>query len=535
MRFIEKIKIENKCTFSKHETIKNYKLSSFCVKEYISDGLLICNAITGEMVLLTNEEYKELASGKVIASNWSGVMAERLFLVDTELDEYAMVDYERSQGTKKGITSYTILPTSCCNAQCFYCYEKGIPHITMSSQTALDVADFISRNCFDQKVHINWFGGEPTIAHSVITLICTRLRELNVEFSSSMISNGFLLDETMIRVAKKCWKLENVQVTIDGMERVYNEVKNYKGVPSNPFATVVMNIDSLLKSGIFVSIRINLGKHNYKDVANLIDYLKECFLNTKLLSVYVHEIDNVYEKESQDELIDKTIELNNRLISMGLHKPAKLPSLRLHSCMADRDDTFVINPNGQLGKCEHYTFEKQVGSIYSSERNESVIAAWKEKITCEFCNNCPLYASCLQLKWCNGGLRCNKSIAEKKIAVVRNSMRMMYMEWKKKRQKIRTELFFVLVKKVNIRLEAGEIYADFCENENQQVLETRRISHTVCLILFFLQKEQSFQDIVNMLEENCVGDQNTVELFLEDYLMNMLQDGLIVSYTKENV
>jgi len=61
------------------------------------------------------------------------------------------------------ITSYTILPTTGCNARCYYCFEHGSKVMTMTRETAGEVVRFITEHCGPKKtVAIMWFGGEPT-------------------------------------------------------------------------------------------------------------------------------------------------------------------------------------------------------------------------------------------------------------------------------------------------------------------------------------------------------------------------------------
>ena len=42
-----------------------------------------------------------------------------------------------------------------------------------------------------------------------------------------MISNGYLFSEEIIDRAARLWELRNVQITLDGTEKVYNETKAY--------------------------------------------------------------------------------------------------------------------------------------------------------------------------------------------------------------------------------------------------------------------------------------------------------------------
>ena len=44
-----------------------------------------------------------------------------------------------------GITHYVILPTTACNARCFYCFEQGMKYQAMSDETVEDTLRFILR------------------------------------------------------------------------------------------------------------------------------------------------------------------------------------------------------------------------------------------------------------------------------------------------------------------------------------------------------------------------------------------------------
>ena len=311
-------------------TIKDYKLSAFCISLPVAEGMLLCHACTGELALLTEQEYQAVLSGEPLDEDWALRLAQRQFLRGFREDEYAEVDAQRKNAHPKTeeqcpITSFTILPTSRCNARCFYCYEKGITPQNMSPETADAVADFIIRSSKGQSVHLGWFGGEPTVAHPIITRICRRLEENQVSFRSGMISNGLLLDEALIHTAVTCWKLQHIQITIDGTEAVYNATKNYKGNPENPFLTVLAHIDALQAANVRVSIRINLGLHNYDDSLVLIDQLARRFRGKKGIRAYVHEIDNVYDDDQYLELMARTNALNRSWLIISSRSCLRFP------------------------------------------------------------------------------------------------------------------------------------------------------------------------------------------------------------------
>ena len=115
------------------------------------------------------------------------------------------------------ITHYTILPTTACNARCYYCFEKGTKVETMTEQTANDVVEFIKKHHGGEKVSILWFGGEPSLCPNRITQISNGLRVNGVKFVSQMISNGYAFDEGLVEEAVNNWNLRFIQITFDGI------------------------------------------------------------------------------------------------------------------------------------------------------------------------------------------------------------------------------------------------------------------------------------------------------------------------------
>lgn len=512
--------------------VENYKRSAFCIEQPVEDGILLCHAMTGTLVHLTNVEYMQVRSGKPLTYDWAEVLASLGFLPDASLDEHAQVDRKREQersrtSRKNAITSYTILPTSRCNARCFYCYEAGIPQKNMSPKTAEDVAAFIVRSSNGQNVRLSWFGGEPTIAHPIISQICQYLKTRNVAFHSSMISNGLLMDQQMIATAVKCWNLRHIQITLDGTQTVYNVTKNYKGAIENPFGIVISNIEQLLNANIRVSVRVNLGLHNYEDVSLLITQLSEQFPKKKGLSVYVHEIDNYYNEETYLDLMNKTQELNELLIQWKLQEPLELPSMRLHSCMADNDQSVLINPDGQLGKCEHFVFEKLHGSIYSDFEDSVLVDMWKKPIWFDQCRTCPFYASCLRLKWCNGGgFFCRDGIIQSKLSQTRRIMLRLYEDWQNSRTQFRKNDIFQLTGPYEITEIDGQPTAVFNFATVSSIPIMLPVNQTSLDILETLQTPHTLGEIVNMLEEKYNTSGHSVANIVEEYLISLIHDGV---------
>ena len=181
--------------------------------------VLLHNVVTGQLVELEQTETKMLDK---LPMGFESVMEQLVadhYLVPVEYAEdeqvvklrkilLSLTDAQR----KPGIQKYTVLPTTACNARCYYCYEKGIVADTMTERVADDTVRFIVDQSKDQRIRIRWFGGEPTLAAKRIDQISDGLRRAGVDFSSTMISNGYLFDKEMV---EKIILMNGLQETSD--------------------------------------------------------------------------------------------------------------------------------------------------------------------------------------------------------------------------------------------------------------------------------------------------------------------------------
>lgn len=416
----------------------NYRLMRYHVKTECNGNTILLNTVTGEAVSLSKQEIdlvNSLPSPYITEMN--DLVAHR-FLVPESFDELASVYQLRKiirsyTFCKDQINAFTILPTTACNARCFYCYESEYPRHTMNEEMARLVVEYIEANCGDsQKASLSWFGGEPTLGEKYIDYICDHLENDNIQFHSSMVSNGFLFTKEMAHKAKNKWRLNNIQITLDGTEEVYNEVKSYINPGENPFQRVLNNIKYLLGEGIYVSIRMNLDRHNSDNLIKLIDLLAERFLQYKNFSVYVHEI---FEgmgyspiSRSEDELqnvikmkysIESYIDSKGLMSSSPLFKK-ELPSIKTAFCMADNPTSVMVNPEGKLGKCQHTQFSHLYGDLKrKSLIDKKELFYWLEYRVRKECYTCPLYPACGVPQACESGRACEPIEVEHKLALIK--------------------------------------------------------------------------------------------------------------------
>ncbi len=456
-----------------------YRPISFVVEQPVDEGLLLYHTMTKAMLLLSSEEAKLYKSRPASLPH----LIEKWFLVPIAHDDRLLSRQVRdvvklTREKKKGITGYTILTTTDCNARCFYCYEKGRPRRPMNNDTALRTAQYIIDHCEKQKVSISWFGGEPLFNKSVISTICYQLSKAGIEFSSSMISNGYLFNDDTIKEAIDTWRLKSVQITLDGTEIIYNKNKAYiyKGV--NAYQRVIANIHRLLEDGIRVTIRLNIDMYNAENLTELADELHQEFGSNDKLTVYLHMLfemsdGSVAIKNEQERkaIFEKMKEIEAKLADYGLYEINPLSEgIKINHCMADNDQSVVIDPSGNIGKCEHYSEDHYIGHIESDDCDEAMVERFREcHDEIEACATCFDYPNCIRLKLCGDNAYCYSETRDDKLNKIRQSMLKTYQNYTKEK----TE-----EKKIDI-LPLADYYVAVARNkENGKIKESFTLNET---------------------------------------------------------
>ena len=410
-----------------------YRLLVFCIHlKYDNDVNLIFNNLTKEMVVLTDYEYAFLTNENIsISESFIQELIKKWFLVPIDHDDYKLsqqvVSLARQFTDKSYINSFTVTTTTACNARCFYCFEAGAKVSTMSADTALDVAKYIIENSKGNYFNITWFGGEPLCNKNAMNIISKYLKENNADFSSYMITNGYLFNKETIAQEKELWNLKQLQITLDGMPDTYRKVKNYVNGDKDPFTRVINNIEDLLKCGIKVIARINMDRHNEEELYKLVDLLHNRFSKYEKFSLYAHllfeESGFTPLKRSDDQrldIADKFAKLSEYIYSLKLYGKIRFVSndVKKSFCMADNCQAIMISPEGKIGKCEHFVDSKFIGSIYEPKVQE----IWDDYFYEKKCEICPCQPSCLQLKSCPENSVCYEFNKQQRLTVLKRQM-----------------------------------------------------------------------------------------------------------------
>lgn len=248
-----------------------------------------------------------------------------------------------------------IIPTTCCNFYCPYCFEKNKTNHTMTDTVINDLFSFINKNQKAKKINLMWYGGEPLLAFEKIKIILNRLyNEVSIPITNhSMITNGYLFDKDVCNFFKK-YPLSNLQITLDGDENKHN-LKRFTRTDHSTFNKIVNNIECILNElpNTHVDIRINIDETNKESFHDLHDRFSTLWKN-KNFSIYPGFLR--IENKAQTEMIEPSIlgdskrafyfDLQNKGTEVDFY-----PIHRDKSCSAVRMNTYIIGPEGEFYKC----------------------------------------------------------------------------------------------------------------------------------------------------------------------------------------
>ena len=302
--------------------------------------------------------------------------------------------------------SLTIAPTLDCNFRCIYCYEKNsVKHSSMSEMTQNKLIEFCSKQMSTIKyLSISWYGGEPLLALDVIESLSNKLIELckenNITYNASIVTNGYLLTPEAYEKLISC-KVSSMQITVDGNEDEHNKRRPLIGGKPT-FKTIINNLcyikDCETDKKINISLRVNVDRKNTEDIKKLITVFYERKLND-FLNIYIAKVRNINDSFNND-LCYCTEEFSELEYNFNVENNNYnfYPNVKSNVCGADRDNSFVINSNGDIYKCwEDIGMEEyKIGNINNNEMmNQDILCNYilydvtKDK-DCSVCKYLPL-------------------------------------------------------------------------------------------------------------------------------------------------
>lgn len=385
---------------------KSYRPSLYNQFHTTNKDSYVFNALTRRLAKITPEEKKYLEMSEISgdASAAAPLIAKRFLVAENtdELSHYTQLYTTQEMFLSvqdKGAELYRILPTTGCNARCFYCFEQGVQILNMNNDTADAVIEYIkkTRNPH-KKTRIEWFGGEPLLRQSVIDRICDGLSVVNVDFYSTMTTNGSLITPELIRKAKKDWRLDKVQITLDGVGEEHNRRKAYVSFP-NAYEQTLQTIALLVAEGIGVTVRMNMDTENAESILMLYAHLRTQYRPTDRITF---DPSLLFSEQNDPRLREKWVALRKRIWQDGFLKMKTLQSsLPRWRCIANSPADAMILPDGTLTTCEAGREEMYYGDVWQGVTKPEIKEKWRNTTDIrEKCKTCPYLPECTGFAMC---------------------------------------------------------------------------------------------------------------------------------------
>ncbi len=340
---------------------------------------LAYNARSGAVALMTEENYRAyLALAAKLDSATAPPLTEPeqtlltqmqrgLFVHSDQISELDAIKFQhRSTRFETSSLGLVIAPTMACNMACKYCFEDN-KRGRMSPEIINATVEFIKRRAPELKaLEISWYGGEPLLALDVIEEMTTRIlelaREFKFQFVATMITNGYLLTPPNVdRLV--ALKVGAAQITVDGPARLHDvkrPLKNGKG----SFDQIIENL-KYASTKMAIAVRVNVDKSFTAEIiGELLDELvaaelrERVSVNFGLLepasSVCANIAESCYDTADFSQV---EIEFYGAVLEHGFEID-KLPSPLDIFCVAQRINSFVLDPDGHFYRCFNYVGDK---------------------------------------------------------------------------------------------------------------------------------------------------------------------------------
>lgn len=324
------------------------------------------------------------------------------YIVPKSLDEYENLKGQLVKNNNvDSMYKIIINPTMNCNFKCWYCYESHIKNSRMNEESISHVLQFIRNTVakypkLDVFV-IDWFGGEPLLEYyTVVVPILNEARKIchesNIHVSSSFTTNGFLINDKMIRSFKEL-DIFSFQITLDGNEEQHNRIR-FVSKKRGSYKEIIDNIILLANNDFEVVIRINYDENTLLGIDDILDDLREIHHRSNV-SLSLQKVWQV-----QADLTSLERESAEKIRAIGF-EAATLYNERYidSSCYADTKNEVVFNYNGDVFKCtaRDFTAENRVGVLLETgEIDYNYKANERESIRFfnESCKSCKIFPFC---------------------------------------------------------------------------------------------------------------------------------------------
>lgn len=336
------------------------------------------------------------------------------YLVEDGRDDdlYNILKMRRTTANYGGrVLLLTIAVTRACNFDCSYCYEGNRTGSPMTQEVEEKVIKFIEAHRYIDQIAITWYGGEPLLAIDRIRSFDRKLKEMNKKYSASIVTNGYLMNEDIIREFNDL-NINFIQITLDGSKETHDSRRFLKN-KGKTFDVIVSNLDRLMTSDYKgrVNIRVNVDSRNEEEFFDVYRFIKERFPEDygKRISVYPGfvkgddhpDVSCFFDGNAKAEFVAKMKKEHDiSALSLFPHKPPV-------GCTLTKRNAYVVGPDGELYKCwDDVGDESQVVGRVDEFTNWNMPLIAEGMVACSYLESQEC-RECFYFPVCDGG--CHKA------------------------------------------------------------------------------------------------------------------------------
>lgn len=275
-----------------------------------SNKHLVCNAISGEIIVLTDAGLKLLDSlhnGDSVSCDHSTLelLQEKGFLYSSEQEESAaflnICQSSRDNYRLNAPRHYTFIVNSHCNFNCPYCFEQESFRIEENtlSREQVDAAFRIidedrANNAHQRTPDFEIFGGEPLqpCSKDILDYIMSKLAQRN--YTASVQTNGYFLSSFVDFFENYQTNIRQIQLTLDGPKSIHDRRRCLRG-GAGTFDRIVSGIDAVVQKNlsIHIHLRINVDRDNLDYLKDMIEfYTEKGWTENELFTFNAAPVDN---------------------------------------------------------------------------------------------------------------------------------------------------------------------------------------------------------------------------------------------------
>ncbi|WHH59486.1 FibroRumin system radical SAM peptide maturase [Petroclostridium sp. X23] len=345
-------------------------------------------------------------------------------IIEDENYDIKVLNMLREKLPKPSIQVAYFIMSELCNLACSYCFiensmdENAIRQKIMTKETVKQGLDFFTKqilldmDSFEDEKAIIIYGGEPLTNFEVVQYLLDMIDEYKADkrlperTTVSMITNGTLLSKEIAQILKE--RNVSVSISLDGATAVENSCRKYRN-GDEAYRDIIKGVENATEAEIDCSLSVTLTEETIKDLSQIETMVDE--YNIKSLGFNIIMTDETFSvseeyNEEASEFILNAFEVFRKkgIYEDRIMRKAKAfvdAKIYLYDCAAVGGNQIIIAPNGQVGICHGYLYNRDyfpttIDNLEFDPVKDDVYLEWSRRtpVNMDECVDCSALGIC---------------------------------------------------------------------------------------------------------------------------------------------